>query len=128
MAWSSSRSARRVLALVLLAPFALPGCWTGHLLESARRRESSLRYERAFRAGNRLYVEYEVAIRDREGQELGRGERRAALTLADLERRPELPIDELPVEFAPRSVPHAAEPVPLWRGEHPAPPGAALVL
>ena len=124
---ASSSSGARALAALLLACTALPGCWTGHLLESARRWESTLRYERAFRAGDRLYLEYDVAVRDRRGEELRRGRRRAVLALSDLAERPEHPIDELPVEFDARPAPGDAEPVPLLR-ERGGAPAAALVL
>jgi len=124
VACSSSGSGRALVA-VLMATTVLPGCWTGHLMESARRRESSLRYERAFLDGDRLYLEYDVAVRNRRGEELRRGERRAAVALSDLAARPELPIDELPVAFDARRPPEPADPVPLVRGDARRPPEPA---
>lgn len=118
-------SSRAWLALLLVA-CALPGCWTGHLLESARRRESAQRFEAAFVAGQRLTLDYRVAVRDRRGRELRQADRRAAVALSDLVQQPELALDAVRVDFDPSEP--AGKPVALLRDAERALPVTALVL
>jgi hypothetical protein len=95
---------------------ALPGCWSGHLFEAGRRRETVVRYERAFLVGERLRLDYSVEVRNRRGEPLRREQRSASVALAALAARPELPVDAVPVEVSRRLPEPAGEPVALARG------------
>jgi hypothetical protein len=63
------------------------GCFTGHLVDTARRWEEPVAYEGAVVAGDRVVVAYTAVVSDENGRRLARGGRRAALALADLARR-----------------------------------------
>lgn len=121
---SSSRSARLGSLLLVLV---LPGCWTGHLAELARRRESPVRFERAFVDAERLGLEYTVEVVDHRGESRGQATRSATLRLAQLAASPEIPLDELSVEVRRRAIEPAGEAVALLR-EDPREPRPPLAL
>lgn len=108
-------SSRRVLAAALVGLAALPGCFSGHLYEAARRREFVVRYDRAFVADGRLRVDYRVDVRDPSGTSLRRARRSASLALTDLGALPEIPVDEIAVDVSRRVPAPAGEPVALAR-------------
>lgn len=95
----SRHSSLRLLAALQLFVFG-QGCATAQLLEAGRRTESVLRYEAAYTDGRRLWLVYDAQISDREGRDLYRRPRSAAVELADLDPAAGYAIDALPLERA----------------------------
>ena len=93
MASSSSGAS----ALLLLS-FVVAGCWSGHLFEMGRVRESVVAYHGAFSDGERLLLDYSVELADWRGRPLRHERRAAAVPVAALSAAPELPVDAFPVE------------------------------
>ena len=90
-----ARSTRKILC-ALTAALQL-GCITGLAFDGARLDEGPEELVEACRQGEWLRVRYD-AISTREfGQVVSRGERAAAIRLADLEARPRLPVDRVEV-------------------------------
>lgn len=102
---AETRRAALLLALVLAAP----GCFTGHLLDAARRREHPIALREAWIDGDRLVLAWDAEITTDLGEPLGRAARAGAIPLARLDG------------------PLAADAVPLERRDAAAPvaPGAA---
>jgi hypothetical protein len=96
MAPGSSRIA--LLSVLLLG---LPGCWTGHLIESGRVRESVLTYRGAALDGELLRLDYTVERIDARHDRKGPEERSALVALADLDAKPEHAVDAFPLRRIP---------------------------
>ena len=107
-------STRRLAALALLA-FGAQACFTGHLLDAARRREQPIAYHDAYLDGDRLLLGYTALVTDDTGRPLARTERRAAIALADL-RRGNVPVDAFPAERLGDDAPLGGRPVALHVG------------
>ena len=86
--------ARRVAILAL--GLGAQGCFTGHLLDAARRIERPVAVEEAALTTDRLLLRYTTLVTDDLGEPLARRECRAAIALADLRRSP--PVTRFPVE------------------------------
>jgi hypothetical protein len=118
-------STRVLVALLACVAWGAEGCVTGHLFDAARRRDRPIVYDDARVDQDRLVLTYTALVTNDLGQPLGRGERRASLALADL-RRPDLPVEDFPVEWLADHATPRGDPVllvPFGR-----PPGAALFL
>jgi hypothetical protein len=86
--------ARRLAVLAL--GLGAQGCFTGHLLDAARRIERPVAVEEAALTADRLLLRYTALVTDDLGEPLARRECRAAIALADLRRSP--PVDRFPIE------------------------------
>ena len=86
------------LALLVLIPVLCSGCFTGHLLEQSRIRESVQEYEIAYRDSGRLVLGYRALLEDAGGVSLGFRQRAAAVPLWTLRASPPLQVDAFPVE------------------------------
>lgn len=90
-------SSVRLLAVVQAACLVF-GCWTGRVYERGRIRESVVRYESAVLEGDRIVVDYTVALVDANGDLLGTERRSAAIARDALGATPEIPVEAFPVE------------------------------
>jgi hypothetical protein len=81
-----------------LLSFLAAGCWSGHLFEMGRVRESVVAYHGAFSDGERLLLDYSVELADWRGRPLRHERRAAAVPVAALSAAPELPVDAFPLE------------------------------
>jgi hypothetical protein len=93
-------STRRAAAPVVLLALLVEGCFTGHLLDHARRVERPIAYRDAAIDGDRLLLAYTVLVTDDLGYRLSTVERRAAVALADL-RSTDVPVERFPVTRLP---------------------------
>jgi len=91
-----TRGATTLLLLALLGE----GCFTGHLLDHARRVERPIAYRDAAIDGDRLVLAYTALVTDDLGYRLATAERRAAVALADL-RSTDVPVERFPVTRLP---------------------------
>jgi hypothetical protein len=96
---------RRTWVALAFLMLACEGCVTGHLFDAALRREQPLSYHDALVDGDRLTLGYTALVTNDAGREVGRKERRAAISLTAL-RRDDLPVEAFPVE-------HLADDAPL---------------
>lgn len=87
----------RRLASLLLAALLAQGCATGSAIEGARLTESPVRFEAAWTDGERLWLLYEVRIRDIDGRDRGQALRGVRLEIADLDPARGHPIDAFPL-------------------------------
>jgi hypothetical protein len=88
---------RRTVAAVAVALVA-SGCFSGHLLDAARRREQVLTVQEAFVGDDALVLRYATVERNDAGRPVGRGERWAAIPLSEV-RAGDRPIDTLHVTW-----------------------------
>ena len=108
MAWST----RRAGTAVLLA-LGVEGCFTGHLLDAARRCEQPIAFQDAFVDDDRLVLRYTALVADDLGEPLGHEDRAASIALADLRRSDVPPVESFPVERLPGDTPRRGERVTL---------------
>lgn len=90
---SSTSAVAAVLAAVLAS-----GCFSGHLLDAARRREQVMTVQEAFLGDDVLVLRYATIERNDAGRPVGTGERWAAIPLAEV-RAGDRPIDTLHVTW-----------------------------
>lgn len=107
--FSSSRVRLSKFLLVTFAGLACSGCFTGHLVESGRRHESLLRYDRVTAIGNELVIEY-TATRSSEPPVL---EATTEPNSAPLNARPRAVA--IPIDALASAPPIAVEDFPLRR-------------
>lgn len=98
--------------LCALLLIAVPGCWTGRLIESGRLHESVVTYTSAALDSEALRLNYRVEVSDARGRPRSREERSATVALATLAARPERPVDETPVRRVPTGS-HTGREVPV---------------
>lgn len=101
----------RRLAVLAAAVLLAPGCFTGHLLDAARRREHPVAIREAATDGGRLLLVWNARVTDDLGQDRGTETRGASIRLAELAAtRPR------PQAFAPSTRPwRAATPLVIRR-------------
>jgi hypothetical protein len=93
---SSTRSALLVAVLA-----GASGCVTGHLLDAARRWETSADVEAASLDGDRLALRYRATVTDDNGEPIGERRRSIVLRIASLQRDgATLAVEDLPSDGA----------------------------
>jgi hypothetical protein len=90
-------STERLGAAVVLAAVA-SGCFSGHLLDAARRREHVLRVQEAYVGDDALVLRYAAVDANDAGRPVARREQWAAIPLADV-RAAGRPVDTLDVTW-----------------------------
>jgi hypothetical protein len=88
----------RGLALAVFMVIAIPGCWTGRLIEWGRLRESVVTFTNAALDGEELRLDYTVEVSDANEQLRSIEERSATVGLAALVTRPEQPVDQFSIK------------------------------
>ncbi len=104
----------------MLLALGATGCFTGHLLDLARRVERPAAYEQAAIDGERLLLAYTALVTDDVDQPIERTERRVAVALSDLRRR-DVPVAHFPVTPLPAHAALGGQPVALVKSPAGAP-------